>query len=177
MRISRVGLRSSTSGGGFGKSPILIRFEWAWKRKPCQLICFTFYRHAQCGICDESLFRLVHNKRSEDWQPHVVAKNKANSPHSRDWWLWKHCRLFLESSINSSNGSPRILAGLLRKMQEWRHQMEVLVVRDLHAIEEGWHSWPGGETHGDEGEDRDHCQPCGWLVQWTGAILETSPEC
>ena len=26
---------------------ILIHFKWPWERKPCQLIRFTFYSHAQ----------------------------------------------------------------------------------------------------------------------------------
>ena len=43
---------------------ILIRFELSWERKACWLIRFTFYSHAQWGIRDKSLFRLVHYKRS-----------------------------------------------------------------------------------------------------------------
>ena len=43
---------------------ISIRFVLSWERKACWLIRFTFYSHAQWGIRDKSLFRLVHYKRS-----------------------------------------------------------------------------------------------------------------
>ena len=84
-RISGVDSRSSTPGGGFGDTPYLNSLHIVlWERKTCWLIRFTFYSHAQWGIRDKSLFRLVHYKRSGGWQPHIVVKNKANSPHSWD---------------------------------------------------------------------------------------------
>ena len=43
---------------------ISIRFVLSWERKACRLIRFTFYSHAQWGIRDKSLLRLVHYKRS-----------------------------------------------------------------------------------------------------------------
>ena len=33
---------------------ILIHFKWPWERKPCQLIRFTFYSHAQWGYHDKT---------------------------------------------------------------------------------------------------------------------------
>ena len=43
---------------------ISIRFVLSWERNACWLIRFTFYSHAQWGIRDKSVFRLVHYKRS-----------------------------------------------------------------------------------------------------------------
>ena len=113
-RISGVDSHSSTPGGGFGDTPYLnsLRIVVGTQSVPANQLRIL----QPCAVCirDKSLFWLVQYKRSGGWQPHIVAKNEANSPHSRDWWLWKRCLLFLESSINSLNGSPRILAGLLR---------------------------------------------------------------
>ena len=53
---------------------ILIRFELSWERKACRLIRLTFYTHAQWGIRDKSLFRLVHYKRSGG------VDNRTSSP-------------------------------------------------------------------------------------------------
>ena len=54
MRISWASLLSSTPGGGFANAHYLNSLQMA----------VTFYMHAQCGICDKRLFRLVHIKRS-----------------------------------------------------------------------------------------------------------------
>ena len=55
---------------------ISIRFELSWERKACPLIRLTFYSHAQWGIRDKSLFRLVHYKRSG-------VDNRTSSPKTR----------------------------------------------------------------------------------------------
>ena len=98
-RTTRVGLRKSTlktswervvRGGELAESIrvarlqevvlairiILICFELSWERKACRLIRFTFYSHAQSGIRDMSLFRLVYYKRSG-------VDNRTSSPKTR----------------------------------------------------------------------------------------------
>ena len=116
----------TTPGGGLGDTPYFNSLRMSWEQS---VSANTFYSHA-VGYASTTSVPTAHGQA--------------------DGLVIVDCLLFLEPSINSSNGSPRILAGLLRDrlhIYQWHHRFlaaeaDRLCVYEFSGIE--WFYLPHG---------------------------------